>query len=200
MRPLLFPILMPVVIIILVGAFAVWRRARAAREDRTDPERERMFKEAVDKKILLPDGRKACVVCGTVEATEPWPLIKRSWLDGITLFKDLYALTPRYEIRDGMGESYEGMLCRHHKRMCVQKWNEFLAAKRNQVQRLFSDIEGELAQMEGHAMLAYLQKQHDESLNSLDTFLGTSGPKQLTRGSEDDDLVQLPNSGPTETE
>lgn len=174
-RTLLFPFAF-VGAIILLALFVIWVRASRDRqrikEEAEAERREAAIKDAIERQILLPDGKPACVVCHTTEATETWPVVHTSWLDKVTAFKELYALTPRYEVRDGEGERYELLLCRPHKRMCEQKWKEVIASKRMQVQQLFSQIEADIAQLQGGAMLAWLQAEYEKSNQRLRDFMG----------------------------
>ncbi len=193
MRDMLFPI----VWIVIVGAALalVYGRVRAARKQWMEEEEKRRLaiEEGIKTKILLPNGKPACIVCQKMPATETWPVVQHSWLDRVTVLKNLYALTPRYAIKDGAGEDYMFLLCRHDKRMSVQKWNEFLAAKRTQVQAVFSQIEGEIAHMEGGGMLAFLQSQHNRSMERLNEALG-GPPRPLLRSVNDehDAPISLP--------
>lgn len=193
MRDTLFPIVwVGVAITLITFLYFALKKSRRIEEEEAESRRAAIA-DGIERKVLLPNGKPACIVCQQSVATERWPVIQRSWLDRITFFKDLYALTPRYSIEDGEGEDYELLLCKHHKRMCVQKWNELLAAKRTQIQSVFSQIEAELAQMEGGAMLFYLQSQHENSMEKLTEFLGTA-PRPMLRSSnsEQNDHISLP--------
>ena len=150
--------------------------------------------EAVAAKVILPNGRPACVVCQSAVATEAWPVIERSWLDKVTALKDLYALTPRYSVTDGYGDEYEQRLCASDKRVIKQKWEEVLAGKRTSVQRLFSQIESELSQLQGGMMLAWARTEHARSASRLHDFLGTVAPLQLAAPivDRDDGPISMP--------
>ena len=193
MRDVLFPLVW-VLVVGVIMVFVVFYLRGVKKQQLVDDEKTKLaVEDGIARKVLLPNGKPACIVCQRAVATESWPVIQRSWLDKITVFKDLYALTPRYSIENGESEDYKLMLCRHHKRMCVQKWNEFLAAKRTCIQAVFSQIEAELAQMEGGAMLLYLQSQHDHSMEKLTEFLGTA-PRPMLRSFHDseDGHISLP--------
>jgi len=187
MRDIVFPVVW-VVTILTIMSFAVLHLRRAKKLQAEEDEQHRLaIEDGIKKKVLLPNGKPACLVCQQAVATESWPVIQRSWLDKVTVFKDLYALTPRYSIRDGEGDDYAHLLCRHHKRMCVQKWNELLSSKRTQIQAIFSQIEADLAQMEGGAMLLYLRSQHEHSMEKLVEFLGgPSVARPILRSVNDD--------------
>lgn len=196
MRSLLFPVVFSVATLLAVTIFIVllrsWNRKHHVDVEVMKEQRAKAIQEAIEKQILLPDGRPACVVCKNTEATENWPVIDRSWLDKFTAFKELYALTPRYEVRDGDGDRYNLLLCPPHKRMTEQKWKEVIASKRTKVQQLLSQIEAEMAQLQGGAMLAWLQSEHDQSMNRLRDFMGSTVP-QLTAGAvEDDAPISMP--------
>lgn len=170
MRSLVFPFAFVFAVAMSVVVFAVWRRRRAMSQEHEEARREAeraAIQDAIDKRILLPDGRPACIVCKREEATETWPVVRTSWLDRITLLRDLYALTPRYEVRDGQGDQYELLVCPADKRVAVQRWKEFLAAKRMQMQQTISQVEGEIAHLQSGGMLAGLQREHEESATRL---------------------------------
>lgn len=156
-------------LLLLAAAVVGLRRWLAYRADQRVVEEERKaveqqaIKEAIEKQVLLPDGRPACIVCRSQVATETWPVPTTSWLDKVTLFKELYALVPRYEVRDGDGEHYENLVCPGHKRIAYQRWNEIIATKRMQVQRLITQIESEMAYLQGGGMLAMLREEHKRS-------------------------------------
>lgn len=196
MRDLLFPIVWVTVSLTLVTGFVVWfisyRRKKLVEEAAFKEQQEKAVAEAIEKQVLLPDGKPACVVCKSAEATETWPVIDTSWLDKVTVLKDLYALTPRYTIRDGEGERYHYLLCAPHKRMTVGKWKEVLASKRTKIQQLFAQIESDIAQLQGGAMLAWLQAEHERSMTRLKDFMGTSSVPQLPLHNE-----EMPISMPT---
>jgi hypothetical protein len=171
----LFPVVWVAVVVFVVVLFWLVIRRQRKRDKATAKERADAIKDAIAKKILLPSGKPACVVCQNTEATERWPVVDSSWLDKFTPLKQLYALTPRYEIQDGQGEQYELLLCSNDKRMIVQKWQEVLSSKRTMVQQLFSQIESELGQLQNGMMLAWARTEHTKSIDRLRTFLGTSG-------------------------
>ena len=189
MRDVIFPVVWVTVSLLLVTGFIVWftnfRRRKLVEEAVFKEQQEKAVAEAIEKQILLPDGKPACVVCKTTQATETWPVIDTSWLDKITALKDLYALTPRYVVQDGEGERYQLLLCPPHKRMAVSKWKEVIAAKRTKVQQLLAAIESDIAQLQGGAMLAWLQAEHERSMNHLKDFMGTSSVPQLPLHGED---------------
>ena len=189
-----FPILWVGIIFGLIALFFLHGRKSKEQLEEERVNRQLAIEEGIKKKILLPNGKPACVVCKQAVATENWPVIQRSWLDRITALKDLYALTPRYVITDGEGEDYEYMLCRHHKRMCMQKWNELLSAKRTQIQSVVSQVESELSQMEAGAMLLYLQKQHEKSSSLLDNIASGQAPRLPIRDPVDsiEGTISLP--------
>lgn len=200
---LLFPIAFAggIILLILVVSWvrSVHDRARI-KEETEAVRREEAIRQAIEQQILLPDGRPACVVCHAAEATETWPVVHTSWLDKVTAFKDLYALTPRYEVRDGEGERYELLLCRPHKRMCEQKWKEVIASKRMLIQQLFSQIEADIAQLQGGVMLAWLQDEYEKSRDRLKDFMGTlpnqarlpAPPSIPSAQTEDDKPISMP--------
>jgi hypothetical protein len=196
-RSLVFPTVFTIAVLIALVVFVVWMRSwrerRAREEDELRKQQQEAIRAAIEKQVLLPDGRPACVVCKSMEATETWPVVDTSWLDKITAFKELYALTPRYEVRDGEGERYQLLLCPPHKRMCIQKWREVIASKRTKVQQMLSHIEAEIAQLQGGAMLAWLQQEHELSMNRLRNFMGsTAAVPQLTANAGDDGPISMP--------
>lgn len=187
MRDMVFPVVWVLAVSALVVVVYLHLRKVKRAQEEEDEHRRLAIEDGIRKKILLPNGKPACIVCGRAEATESWPIVKHSWLDKVTVLKDLYALTPRYSVVDGEGESYELLLCRHDKRMGVQKWNEFLSSKRTQVQAVLSQVETELSHMEGGGMLLYLQAQHERSMEKLADFLGAPPMRPALRSFNDAD-------------
>lgn len=196
MRDLVFPFVWVTVSLLLVTGFVIWftgyRRRKRAEEAHFKEQQEKAVKDAIEKQILLPDGKPACVVCKTAQATQTWPVIDTSWLDKVTMLKDLYALTPRYEVRDGDGERYQLLLCPPHKRMAVGKWKEVIASKRTKVQQLLASIESDIAQLQGGAMLAWLQAEHERSMTRLKDFMGTETVPQLPMFGEEEAPISMP--------
>lgn len=208
MRDPFFPVVFvsAALVLLVVLAIVVTRRRKQSRidDEAMKDVRKRQLAEAIKMQVLLPDGRPACVVCKNTEATESWPVVDTSWLDKVTAFKDLYALTPRYEVKDGEGERYELLLCPPHKRMCVQRWREAVARSRTKIQVVISEIEAEMAQLQGGEMLAGLQAKHVQSMHQLQSVMGTAGTTipQLTAAIEEPPLSMPPMSTtqhPTET-
>jgi len=197
MKDMVFPVAWVIgVLALVVVVYLHQRRARKAEAEENE-RRKIAIEEGIRKKILLPNGKPACIVCGREVATESWPVVKRSWLDRVTVLKDLYALTPRYSVVDGDGEEYQLLLCRHDKRMGVQKWNEFLSSKRTQVQAVLSQVETELSYMEGGGMLLYLQAQHERSMEKLAEFVGAPAPvrpalRSFNDSADHGDPISLP--------
>lgn len=196
MQNWIFPGFFAAGVLLVLGMFMVWVRKRQD-ADRVERERyEQAVRDAIERQALLPDGRPACLVCKNTEATEAWPVVDTSWLDKVTAFKELYALTPRYEIRDGEGERYQLLLCSPHKRMCVQKWREVVATQRTILQQMISRVEAEIAQLQGGAMLAWLQQEHEVSAARLRDFMGVSpAPRLLAPG--DDGPISMPSMSTT---
>ncbi len=167
-------------LVVFAGVIAWFRGLKRTQDADDEAKRERAAQahlEDVQAKVLLSNGRRACVVCHAAQATEAWPVVERSWLDKVTALKDLYALTPRYSVRDGWGDEHEYQLCAADKRVVKQKWEEMLAAKRTQVQQLFSNIESELAQMQGGMMLLWARTQHARAAERLQDVLGALPPQ-----------------------
>jgi len=166
--------------LVAMAFILAWLRGQKLRQaelDRAQAEADAALRaDLVAQKLLTPDGKHACSVCQSARATDAWPVIERSWLDGVTFLKDLYALTPRYSVRDGYGDEYENRLCGPCKQVVKRKWQEVLAGKRTSVQRLFSEIEQELAQLQGGAMLAWARAENGRSREALFQALGAIQP------------------------
>lgn len=167
---------------LVVGTFAVggiaWFRAvqrRERQEDEARAEVERaVLEEAIAAGRATASGYATCIVCRTSAATAAWPVVDRSWLDGVTLLRDLYALTPRYTVRDGIGSDFEGKVCGACKTVVSQKWNEILADKRTAVQRLLSQHASEISQLQVAGMLAWARAEHERSRTALSVAIGVS--------------------------
>jgi len=166
------------VILVALAVAVAWFRAtqrRERQEDEARAEAERaVLEEAVAQRLATPAGFATCIVCRTAAATDAWPVVDRSWLDNITALRDLYALTPRYRVRDGMGSDFEGKVCSACKRVVAQKWNEVLADKRTAVQRLLSQHASEISQLQVAGMLAWARAEHERSRAALSAILGVS--------------------------
>lgn len=142
-------------------------RARAEQEQKERDEQEAVaIRSGIDRGILLEDGRPACVICKTLPATEKMVVIRRSWLDRLTPLRDLYALTPRFTVRDGSIE-YANMVCKPCKPTLLQAWNEFLAGKRTKVQETLSHVHAEISYMERGGMIQALQERHVMAVERL---------------------------------
>jgi hypothetical protein len=193
---MLFPVVFSVVVLVVLCGFIIWFASWRRQKLKEDAEQEEVEREAIKdgiaRKVLLPNGRPACIVCHVAEATETWPVSTTSWLDKVTAFKDLYALTPRYSVEDGEGERYELLLDKPHKRMLVGKWKQVHSSDRTRIQGLHAQIEAEHAQLEGGGMLVWAQSENAKSMARLEDFMGTSSIPQLTAPTDDSPISMPP--------
>lgn len=155
---------------------------RAAQRDLEDQRTMEMIEAEIEVGTRLPDGRKACCICGHREATHRLPVIGLSMFERLNPLRDLYGSLHLYRrVEDGFSEP---TVCATHRDL----YASFLDAELSELRRLAasfaSNIDRRISDLRSGVLLEGVKEYAlaDKKLPRV-TFSAPNSPL-LTAGDE----------------
>jgi len=162
-------------IALVVGTLRRMSQSRAARER---SEREAALQAGIEAGHLLPDGKPACIVCGTAEATHALPDVGLSWFERMNPLRSLYGSVHLYRrIEDKFGEA---RLCAADLVLYEALVDDQLAEIRRDSARFSADVDRRISRLRGGEAVLAAQVERDRSIKSIRATYARPSVPQLS--------------------